>query len=107
MEIIALFENGVSLYRDYLTSFYIEHYSGPNVKQIPIRPDVTFIQELKRISLYLFKSDEMEYLVKTCRLAISEHIVEVNTMVERKNKLEKDLDDIRARAKKGNFKIGN
>lgn len=107
LEVISLFDDGVSRYRDFLIYYYKEHYPGPNVKQIPIRPDIKFVQELKKISNYFFKSEDMKYLVETCRLAICEHLVEIQSLIESKNELESELSSIRASAKKGNFKIGD
>lgn len=106
LEAITLFDEATTRYCEYITSIYLHYYPGPNVRQIAIRPDEVFIQELKNISNYLFKSEEMEFIVRTCRLAISEYLAKINAIIENKGTLEKAVDELRASVKKSKINLG-
>lgn len=106
LEIITLFDEATARYCERITEIYIHYYPGPNIRQIAIRPDEDFIQELKNISNYLFKSKEMEYIVRTCRLAISEYLANINAIIENMGFLEKEVEMLRASIKKNKIDLG-
>ena len=78
---------------------YIEKYGGPNVKQIPIRPDPLFYNMLLALSAHLFKGDESECILKTCRAAICMYASDVRRIIEEYNKFDSEYRKLGSRKK--------
>lgn len=105
-ERVAMFDEATLRYGAFILSSYSRSYKGPNVKQIPIRPNNNFREELNKLSMFLFKSEKMEDIISTSRAAIYWYIGEVNKDSKTHDDFESSLAEMRAEVKKNRIDIG-
>lgn len=84
---------------------FSKKYSGPCVKQIPIRPNSTAYQFIDQLSRYLFQEDDVDRIQKLCRISLLEYIESNNDSLQAKKVFEKKYKDLREKASKSKIII--
>lgn len=99
-ERVSMFDEATIRYGKHMLESYSQSYKGSNVRQIPIRPNSNFREELDKLTMFLFNSKDKEDVILTCRAAIFWYIGEVNKDSENHDNFESLLEEMRAEVKK-------
>ena len=86
---------------------YSKYYPGPNVKQIPIRLEEPFYINLDNLSKYLFRADDSDRVLKTCRIAIYRYAGNVRSIVNDYEQFDSDLNALRTSSKSRKIHISD
>ncbi len=105
-ERVAMFDEATLRYGEFMLDSYSKSYKGSNIRQIPIRPNSKFREELDKLTMFLFNSKTKEDVILTCRAAIFWYIGEVNKDSRNHDDFESSLADMRAEVKKNRIDIG-
>lgn len=106
LEIITMFDEATERYGYYLLSSYADVYPGQNAIQVIIRPKDLFYGKIRELSRYLFKTDEKENLIKTCRVAVFWYLGKLNETSSEDTFFETELNELRSKVKKNSINLG-